>query len=110
MECFFWWVWRNPNIAVEAGYAALSEFTVSNAGIAATGEYNGAFIDAKGSLPINDTFSRFVEPGTLFWNIVGFGAASGYSEDGSDLTMVWVFSACIPINLPVVSNGSSSRM
>ena len=76
----------NPYFGVEAGYADLGEFTATIPGITATGEYDGIFIDAKGSLPIGDAFSVFAKLGVLFWDVEGSGAASGYSEDGSDLS------------------------
>jgi OOP family OmpA-OmpF porin len=76
----------NPYFAVEAGYADLGDFSVAIPGITVTGEYDGMFIDAKGSLPIGDAFSVFAKLGVLFWDVEGANAAVGYSEDGSDLS------------------------
>ena len=76
----------NPYLAAEAGYADLGDFNVSAGGNTITGEYDGMFIDAKGSLPIGDAFSVFAKLGVLFWDVEGSNAAAGYSEDGSDLS------------------------
>ncbi|WP_150301325.1 outer membrane beta-barrel protein [Pseudomonas profundi] len=81
----------NPNIAFEAGWVDFGEITGSVGGSAVSAEVDGWTLAAKGILPINEqfgvfgVFGVFGKFGAIMWDVKGSGAASGTSDDGTDL-------------------------
>lgn len=75
----------NPNIAFEAGWVDFGEITGSVGGSAVSAEVDGWTLAAKGILPINEQFDVFGKFGAIMWDVEGSGAASGISDDGTDL-------------------------
>lgn len=75
----------NPNLALEAGWVDFGEVSGSIGGSKVSAEVDGWTLAAKGILPLNEQFSLFGKFGAIMWDVKGGGAASGVSDDGTDL-------------------------
>ena len=75
----------NQNFAIEALWADLGEVSASAGGTTATVGVDGFGIAAVGMIPLGEKFGVFGKVGAFMWDASGGGAASGLSEDGTDL-------------------------
>ncbi|HWH47918.1 MAG TPA: outer membrane beta-barrel protein [Burkholderiales bacterium] len=75
----------NPNFGVEASWVDLGEVSASGPGGSASVEVDGFGVAAVGMIPINPQFGVFGKLGAYMWDATGGGAASGASDDGTDI-------------------------
>lgn len=75
----------NRNIAIEAAWVDLGEFSGSIGESAVSAEVDGWVLAGKGMLPITEQFGVFAKLGMMMWDVDARGAASGLDDDGTDL-------------------------
>ncbi len=75
----------NQNFAVEGMWADLGETSATGPGGTATVEVDGFGVAAVGIIPLNEQFGIFGKVGAYMWDASGGGAASGISDDGTDI-------------------------
>jgi OOP family OmpA-OmpF porin len=75
----------NQNFGVEASWVDLGEVSLSGPGGTATVEFDGFGVAAVGMIPLNPQFGIFGKVGAYMWDASGGGAASGLSDDGTDI-------------------------
>ncbi len=77
----------NETFAIEVGYADLGEVSANAGATKITAELNGFYVDAKATIPVNESFGIFGKLGLVRWeaevNAAGFGSLD---DDGTDLT------------------------